>query len=208
MEPDNYSFVRKIKSFCSLEKLIILFLILLVVIPIIVYRIDFDGDRSYNIQDWAGFSTYLGVFISFANLLVFIVLTYKIHDYNVNRDAIERPVIVFSKDSKDDCYRLINVGRGPALNITLWVNANESSTIWEKGYLMYAATPSEKIKIEAYPVNKMLAVYHDIYNNTFYSFINNDQTRIFMGSNYPSEIDIALSDGIKPTWVSGEFPIA
>lgn len=58
------------------------------------------------------------------------------------------PAIAFTWDNKHECYCMINVGKGPAMNIIVaYINDRESPE-WKNPVRCYSIAPNEKIHID------------------------------------------------------------
>lgn len=166
------------------------------VVPLLFYTNKFSkGVMSDYPSDWAAFSNYMSLFVSFTSFLIISLLTYMLYRYNKKRDweiteaknefsrkeeILERPVIVFRKFQSHSYYTLCNIGKGAALNISIKSCKKELGTHWEFCHNSYSISSTEEIQMIW--TNSCIAIaaeYSDIFGNKYGSFMDNDQIRVF-----------------------------
>ena len=179
------------------KNLIIAAIVVLIIISILPFVIIFYRQPlSNNIQDWANAGSWFSLFISAITTIILIYLTWKIHKNEQkreteNRDLIEKlenPIVVFfSKPANDlddiDKWFIKNIGKGPALNISIthfplngsdWVD-----TIIDCYSLGTQESPLQLMWLNKTKVNRLLVFYNDNMSNKIHASIAfGDKTQI------------------------------
>lgn len=159
----------------SIQGIIFLLVVLICVIPIGCYFSVFN-EKSLSTSDWSNFATFFSAFISLANLAVFIYFSNLVFEYNKKKDKqieeLDKPILVFIKNRKDS-YKISNIGRGPALNVSVKVIKDEPTS--SLGYMCYSINVNQEIELPKSDNTLILvANYTDIMGNDFFSSMKND----------------------------------
>ena len=130
-----------------------------IILPVIAYLINFYSQSiSQESTHWSDFATYFAVFISIANLIVFILLTKEIHAYNLKKDEqlakLEKPIISFRLQPGSTKYFAENVGRGTALNVIICGDLQQYN--WGEAYLYYSFSANSEKEIQGIKNNNAL----------------------------------------------------
>ncbi|WP_333696551.1 hypothetical protein [Flavobacterium sp.] len=179
-------FIDEKQTYITMAFILILFLI----VPILVYSSHFyEKDLSKSLSDWANFSVYFGLFVSIANLFVFIILTFKINEFNDRNNSknqqlqisLNRPVISFRRNEGNSEYQIENIGNAVALNVKLKLSTNKQGN-WNVGYILHSFKKDYNRTIIDKPLNSICATYDDVFGNTYYSYMKGDYLTIIEAS--------------------------
>ena len=200
----------------KLTSLLIIIIVFCCLLPLLFYIYMFAGNGfSRNSGNWANFSTYLSLFISVGNLVVFAILTYAIHKYNLRKDIdtqrqIElqnKPVLAFTKQTKEQFYSLVNVGKSSALNVI--VHSHLENNKWQQAYLLYSINTGSVYSLKwTTDCNALYAEYYDNFGNRYISFMTKDFLSTIDCSDPESiernkkEYDLVNNPSAEPTWMT------
>lgn len=186
----------------------------LILLPALVFFLYFRNDVALDKSSgWADLATYMSVFVSLANLAVFIILTEKLHSYNQQRDDLlskaDKPIIIFKLKKENTNYLAENVGRGAALNVIIKGDLDIPNKCWNEAYHYYSFSANMEKKVCVKKNNALLAEYEDIYGNEYVSYMDWDKLRYFEiktenkkreKSEEPEELKISKYKSVSPTW--------
>lgn len=156
--------------------------IVAIIIPFIIYFTSFKGGPSNSSQEWANFSTFWVSFISLANTIAILYLTYYFQKYESDRNSIlERPIISISQKEDRTSYKISNVGKGSALNIKAYcsIKADYDNNFFTEKRICYSLTSNESFDRSWLNGHLIIIEYTDIFNNKFYSMMENDTLHVF-----------------------------
>lgn len=170
----------------KLIKVIGLFSITCIVLPLLFYIYFFrDQPISSNSADWNQFSGFLSAFISLANLIIIVALTYILNEQNQEREddrqrqeeARSRPLLIFKEVSKDK-WMVKNIGNGPALNVVL--DVIHQGPGFGTSHQLYSLMSGEEY---SFPTNYINTIsfkcsYNDIFENRFDSTFEDQKMKI------------------------------
>lgn len=191
------------------SKWILILSIFVIMIPIAFYVKTFTI-QSKQTSDWSNFATFLAVFISLANLFVFIYFSELIYNYNLKKDelieekekqieALERPILSFNKTEKS-IYEITNIGRGAALNVKVLVKLkiDKNKHGWSWGYICYSLYIHQNLSLpNTIDCLEICAKYTDIFGNQFVSYMKDDYLKIIDLSIEKPSISILLENDPK-----------
>lgn len=183
----------------------------LILLPAFAFFLYFRNDVALDKSSgWADLATYMSVFVSLANLAVFIILTEKLHSYNQQRDDFlskaDKPIIIFKLEKENTNYLAENVGRGAALNIIIKGDLDIPNKCWNEAYHYYSFSANMEKKVCVKKNNALLALYEDIYGNKYVSYMDEDKLRYFeveierTEKKYPEEFKRYKYETKKLTW--------
>lgn len=186
----------------------------LILLPALAFFLYFRNDVALDKSSgWADLATYMSVFVSLANLAVFIILTEKLHSYNQQRDDFlskaDKPIIIFKLKTKNSNYLAENVGRGAALNVIIKGDLDIPNKCWKEVYHYYSFSANMEKDVCVKNNNALLALYEDIYGNEYVSYMDWDKLRYFEiktenkkreKSEEPEELKISKYKSVSPTW--------
>lgn len=179
--------VKEKNKFINLNKRIIFLLSIILVVPIIIFTtINYQNPFSKNVLDWAAFSTFYIIFIALGNLIVFLVLSFVIHNHNVTKDnenttlkkQLNKPIIIFRMEEYASCYYIQNIGNGSALNVVLYVKSKESEC-WDASYKYFSFGKDYSYPINLHNIHCLCAVYNDIFDNKYATFMRHHDLKVF-----------------------------
>ena len=199
----------------NLKNILVVTIVASCLAPALLYMFVFAGyGLSKDTINWANFSIFLSIFLSLGNLIVFSLLTYAVHQYNLNKDmdakrqieVLNKPVLAFSKQAKSEYYLILNVGKSSALNVIVRSHLNHNK--WQQVYLLYsiAANARDPLKWTT-DCNALSAEYSDNFGNKYVSLMRNDYLTTIDCSDpgslkkYKKEFELANGPSADPTWV-------
>jgi hypothetical protein len=200
-----------------MRKVLILVILFTVGIPVYVYFRHFGKNGTSGLtSDWSNFSNYFYSFVSFCNLILFAILTFYIHQYNLSNDKalekrtimLDRPIISFYLNRHDGVFYIHNVGKGSAINVIIKSDLTNSAE-WQYAYIWYSVVMDQKGEKMAWTGNSMqiCATYSDSMGNNYVSYMDDNVLRVIDCSDekskkkFKNELEKAALPSIeKPTW--------
>jgi hypothetical protein len=172
------------------DKKVFLILGVILFTPILYYLlVNFNNEFSTDNIDLAYFSTYYIAFITLGNLLVFIYLSKKIHDYNISKDqenkllqkSLNQPIIsIIYDESVSPYYQIENIGNSPALNVILFVRYSSIDDNWDDSFNCFTLKTQRNIELELYrKVNAFGVLYNDVLGNKYASYMENNTLQVY-----------------------------
>jgi hypothetical protein len=168
--------------------IILLIIVVSIAIPLIFYFISFHGRLSNQAADWGYFSTFWIAFITLANTIAIITLTYYFQSAEATRATIlDRPVVSISRNSGGTGYILSNIGKGAALNILCYCSSSpdfEQNKFTQKR-ICYSLKNGDSFAKDWLNGSLIIVEYTDIFNLTYFSMMQNDRFYIFNKNHEP-----------------------
>lgn len=117
----------------------------------------------------------INILIAFLNLIIFIILTLIIHNYNMSKDKLDftrQTPLISIEQYEDHNYYFKNIGSGPALNIKILSNIDFENHKWGKNEIGFSLfSNSKEIKLNTFDKEAYLIIYNDIHKREYYSFM-------------------------------------
>lgn len=179
--------VKEKNKIINLDKRIIFLLSIILVLPIIIFiSINYQNTFSKNVSDWAAFSNFYIIFIAFGNLIIFLLLSFVIHNYNVTKDnenttlkkQLNKPIVIFRMEEGENGYYIQNIGNGAAINVVLYVKSKESD-VWDASYKFFSFGKDYFFPINLHNIHCLCAIYNDILGNKYATFMRHHDLKIF-----------------------------
>jgi len=142
--------------------------------------------------DWANTATYINLIISVINLVVFVILSVLVYQYNIQRGnstaafqyTIVKPVLVFNSvngdlnadGSRDISWQIKNIGNGSAIN--LWVAYKQDR---REDWITPVAKCYSLAKDDTLDVawvngpDVMVVLYQDTFKNDYCTLVMDDE---------------------------------
>lgn len=142
----------------------------------------------------------VSIYIDLINALVIIFLTLLIYKYNEKKDALDfktKTPLVSIKQEDDSYYYVIqNIGGGPALNIRVLSDLDDTTKTWRKNIIAFDLFGNNTFILDTSNKKQYLITYNDIYGSCYYSYMKNNE--LLFGNYNFKEINQknALSDKI------------
>jgi len=198
-----------------MKLVLILSFLLLIGIPLCIYYSYFGKNGiSGSTQDWSNFSNYFYSFSAFCNLILFAILTYSIHRYNLSNDdatqkrevMLERPVISFYLNRSEGVFFIHNVGKGSAINVIIKSDLQADGK-WEYAYIWYSILAGQIGEKMSWTGNSMeiCATYSDSLGNDYISYMDDNVLRLIDCSDEKSKKKHS-DEFKKATWPSSGEP--
>ncbi len=182
----------------SYEKKVLLWTITLsiafVLGALLAYVINFyQAPISKDPTNWANFANYINTFVSVASVLVISALSFLVYAATIQRDEMElkykevseRPMIIFKVDKETGRWKIVNLGKGPAFNLTVAFSKDRIN--WLYPVQCYSLEPGKELVLYwSIAANVWRAVYHDVFkDNTYTSTCIEYETDIKKGNYLP-----------------------
>jgi hypothetical protein len=176
------------------------------------------------ITNWGSFADFLSLAI-FAAIAIFIYCS----DRKKYRESVKlekdlnRPIIGFKLNKKEDQakYRIVNYGKGSALNIVAAYKDKINDKIdeeWRDPYLCYSLRENDDLLLKWKEGGHIWIIrYNDVFNNIYFTICQNDTIEIIelidksnknhnMCFNFETFIQHNISDEekIKRLWILNE----
>jgi hypothetical protein len=165
-------------------------------------------------KDWADFSNYINPFFALSGLPILAALSYMVYRAGIRKDEqelkyreiSERPIIIFRVEPGKGRWRIMNLGKGAAMNIIVaYSNDGES---WLYPVKCYSLEPNGFLTITWHsPVYAWRAVYNDVFEDNYYTATCiGDETKIKKGNGLEGRTDLVRLD--ETVWLGPQQPNA
>jgi hypothetical protein len=181
----------------------------LLLIGAAAYFIKFHSGFSNDPQHWGQFSDYFNLFVGISNLVVVFWFSIAVYKYNEVRDkenkirderndefqkSIERPIVIFRSNHntlKLECWEIVNVGNGAALNIRL-AELQTNKQAWETPIKLYSLAKDGK-QLLPWTNNSRILVAHytDVSSRDGYFTITaGDESQVVSAENLDAKLQM------------------
>ena len=150
----------------------------------LIIKIFSGSSISNSFDSWSLYATILSGFSALAQLIVITSLTITYQKENKSlQESIERPFIIFKNydEAVNDpaLWDLINLGNGPALNISLTYKSSQTGE-WQSKVNCYSLGKKQKLALHwlrGQRLHTLLALYSDNFSkNVYFSIGMGDKT--------------------------------
>jgi hypothetical protein len=160
----------------------VLFIFIGCLLPLGLYWSTFSGKLSHESKEWSNFGGYWAPFIAISNTLAIIFITAYFQKMEWAKNVIlERPFIAIQRTKNADGYQLVNVGRGPAIQIITLVASSESFSrqAFNQNHICYSLRSGEDFSKPWLNGALIIVSYDDIFSNRYYSMMQRDRLHLF-----------------------------
>lgn len=191
-------------------KIIAVIFLVIVICPLILYWIFYGKLTLRNIpfSSWRDFSDYFSLYVSIINVGATIILTYLIitqtkknhQEILTFQKQAELPVLIFFMDeSSRPNYLIKNIGKGAAMNVSLFIRSSSNSqNEWDLMMPFYSLGSNDFKKSDKTNSCNLLALkYFSVYGDEFYSFMKEET--MFHSLNQDEQGKILMKDMVKWT---------
>jgi len=172
----------------TVRLIILLILIVSIAVPFTFYFVSFHGSLSHQVADWGYFSTFWIAFITLANTVAIVTLTYYFQSAESTRATIlDRPIISISRNHAGTGYVLANIGKGAALNILCYCSSSndfEQKKFTQKR-ICYSLKNGDSFEKDWLNGSLIIVEYSDIFNQIYFSMMQRDRFYIFNKNHEP-----------------------
>lgn len=144
--------------------------IFLIIFTVFHVLINLNG---YNLE-----SDITSIYINIINAFAIIILTLEVYDYNKKKDEIDfkskTPLISIIQEDYTGRYQIQNIGGGPALNVRILSDLDDTMKFWRKNIIAYDLFGSKIFNLDEINKEQYLITYNDIYNTNYYSYMKDN----------------------------------
>jgi hypothetical protein len=162
-------------------------------ISVVAYIISFARNNwSHDPGDWGTLGDFFNPFIAISNLIVFVIFSRLVYNYNVRKDeelnafqhTLERPIIVaISKllPTRNEEWLIKNIGKGAAMNLKI-IKLRNRSEQWEppvaKCYSLSSSDEPIPMDFFSIGLDVICIIYEDIFGSQYVSLAADDETYV------------------------------